>query len=86
LIENRCHHREAQQAEGEIMELSTIKELCEKIKSGEIIESDLLIMIDRDSMSFYRGEEEICIKELEEDNGVSVLCKLLFPGASTDWC
>lgn len=68
------------------MELSTIKELCDKIKSGEIDESKLTIMLDRDDTYFYIQGDKLKIKECEmPGSDIEILYKLLFPKASIGW-
>ena len=68
------------------MELSTIKELCDKIKLGEIDESKLRIVLDNDGTSFYAGDEEIEIEETGGYHDIEPLYKLLFPLAAVEWC
>lgn len=73
------------------MEFKTIKELYDKVKSGEIDESELTIVLDNDCTSIYLGscedengndiDNEI---EISETNGycdIEPLYKLLFPNA-----
>jgi len=67
------------------MELETIKDLVEKIKSGEIKEKELLIMIDNHDIGIYLNEKPIYIKEFKDLYAIEALLKLVFPTAQVDW-
>ena len=74
----------------------TIKALHEAVKSGEIKEADLTIILDNDCTSFYEGrgwddeDNEIDNEiEVDEANGyrdIDKLYPLLFPQATVEWC
>ena len=66
-------------------ELKTIKELHEKIKSGEIDESKLVIWLDNDMTSFYVEGEEIKVKETNGYMDIEKLYPLLFPKSQVEW-
>lgn len=74
------------------MKLKTIAELHAKVKSGEIDESKLLIVLDNDSTSFRVGddwEDENANIEVAEADGyydIEKLYPLLFPKATVEWC
>jgi len=78
------------------MEFKTIKELYDKVKSGEIDESQLGILLDNDCTSFYLGDckdsegndidNEIRIKEANGYSDIEPLYKILFPKADVQWC
>lgn len=78
------------------MKLKTIKELYEKVKSGEIDESKLKIVLDDDCTFFYvgpseddKGEEidnEIVIEEANGFYDIDKLYSLLFPKSDVNWC
>lgn len=72
----------------------TIKEFYEAVKSGEIKEEELRIVLDNDCTSFYEGDvtdenyDDVRI-EVEEANGyydIEKLYPLLFPKATVEWC
>jgi len=74
----------------------TIKEFYEAVKSGEIDESKLEIILDNDRTSFYIGPSEdeegndLDNKiEVAEANGyadIEKLYPLLFQKAKVEWC
>lgn len=76
------------------MKLKTIKELHDKVKSGEIDESQLQIILDNDCTNFYinphvngdNNEIEIEIEEADGYNDIEHLWPLLFPKATVEWC
>jgi len=66
-----------------------IAELLKAIKSGEIDESQLEIVLDNDITSFWYGKETGAEIKVESANGyydIEELYKLLFPEALVDWC
>lgn len=65
----------------------TIKELYEAVKTGEIDELKLEIIMDNDSTHFYEGRDNKI--EVLEANGyydIEKLYPLLFPKAMVMWC
>ena len=75
------------------MKLKTLKELYDKVKSGEINEADLTIVLDNDCTSFYVGdmscEAESPEIKVDQANGyydIEHLYPLLFPKATVEWC
>ena len=70
------------------MKLKTIKELYDKVKSGEIDESKLEIILDtsNDVFFMYQNEEIIIQEEKEGDLDIKSLYKLIFPKAFVSWC
>ncbi len=74
------------------MKLKTLKELYDKVKSREIDESKLQIVLDNDCTMFYvgePGEDDDNEIEVEEANGyydIEKLYPLLFPKAKVEWC
>lgn len=74
------------------MEINTIKELYDAVKSGEICEKDLFIQLDNDCTGFwikqYKHDEDDLEIKVKETNGyvdIEPLYKLLFPGAKVEW-
>jgi hypothetical protein len=67
------------------MILATIKELYEKVRSGEIDGSKLEIRLDKDNTSFYTDSEEITVLETNGCMDTDKLYELLFPDANIDW-
>lgn len=75
------------------MEIKTIKELYEKVKSGEIDESQLSIVLDNDFTGFYLTNPDdeddpikIVVREASGYRDVEPLYRLLFPIADVDGC
>ena len=75
------------------MKLNTIKELYDKVQSGDIDESKLEVTLDNDCTSFYiiadNPEEEPTEIRIYEVNGyddIEPLYRLLFPKAKVQWC
>ncbi len=79
------------------IQIATIKELYKKVKSGEIDESKLRIVLDNDCTSFSilpdetpDGDDiEENIIKVAEANGyydIDKLYPLLFPKAKVEWC
>jgi len=73
------------------MKLKTIEELHNKVRSGEIDESKLRIVLDNDMTGFYldvgkEDEEEIEIAEANGYQDILPLYCLLFPKADVEWC
>jgi len=60
-----------------------IKELKEKIDTGEISDEDMQIMIDNDETIFYLSGKEIEVQAGGHDD-VFELYKILFPFAQVD--
>ena len=80
--------------EPKTMKLKTIKQLYDKVKSGEIDESQLCIVLDNDCTSFYLGPDsddgeapnEIEVAEANGYCDIEKLWPLLFPKATVEWC
>lgn len=81
------------------MKFNTIEELYEKVKSGEIDESKLVIILDNDNTSFHLNgntepdpegyhefSKDIKVSEANGCLDVKPLYKLLFPKAVVEWC
>jgi len=80
------------------VKLNTLKELYEKVKSGEIDEEKLVIVLDNDWTSFCirepgaeddpfgEDEDRIGVEEAHGWADIEPLYKLLFPRATVDWC
>lgn len=74
----------------------TIKALHEAIKSGEIDESQLSIVLDNDCTCFYIGptidkngneiNNEIEVEEANGYNDIEALYSLFFPKSLVEWC
>ena len=74
----------------------TIKEFYEAVKSGEIDESKLEIILDNDRTSFYIGpsedeegndlDNEIEVAEANGYADIEKLYPLLFQKAKVEWC
>jgi hypothetical protein len=74
----------------------TIKELYDAVKSGEIDETKLGIVMDNDDTSFYVGpardengndlDNEILVEEANGYHDIEKLYPLLFPKAEVEWC
>ena len=77
-------------------EYKTIKEFYAAVKSGEIDESKLTVVLDNDCTSFYEGsvydsngkelDNEITVAEANGYNDIDKLYPLLFPKATVEWC
>ncbi len=67
------------------MELKTLKDLHEKVKSGEINEADLVIILDNDATQFTCICDEIEVAQANGYHDVEALYGLLFPKATIDW-
>ncbi len=67
------------------MRLETVKELVEKIKSGEVDETKLEIMLDNDDTQFSVDGNKVTISETNGYYDIELLYKLLFPKANVDW-
>ena len=64
----------------------TIEEFYKAVKSGDIDETKLVIVLDNDCTNFYLGPNEIVIKEANGYDDIEPLYALLFPEATVDWC
>ncbi len=73
------------------MLVKTIKELHEKVQSGEIDESKLSIFLDYEYTAFVLNlgeneEEKIKVEEAKGNYDVQKLYSLMFPKAKIEWC
>lgn len=73
--------------------IKCLKDLYEKVKSGEIDESKLIIRMDNDTTQFYsvKGQDQDgddIIDQYFDGNGyrdIEELYPILFPKADVDW-
>ena len=66
----------------------TIKEFYKAVKSGDIDEAKLEIVLDNDCTNFYVGSsnDEIRVEEANGYYDIEKLYPLLFPAATVGWC
>ena len=62
-----------------MIQINSVEELLDAVKSGEVDESKLEIVFESDVSYYYLGEEEINIKYAGGDQDADMLCQLLFP-------
>ena len=62
-----------------MIQINSVEELLDAVKSGEVDESKLEIVFESDESYYYLGEEEINIKYAGGDQDAGMLCQLLFP-------
>jgi len=67
----------------------TIKEVQDAVKSGELDESKLTVVMDNDCSNIYNGpceDIENCIFNGEGYYDTEELWPLVFPKATVEWC
>ena len=72
----------------------TIKEVVEAVKSGELDEAGLLVVMDNDCSHIFSGipedgegnEIDNCVFEGNGYHDVEDLWPLVFPKATVEWC
>jgi hypothetical protein len=74
----------------------TIEELYKAVQAGQIDESELTVVLDNDSTSFYTGpftdadgnelDNSIDVAEANGKMDIEELYRLIFPKARVEWC